>query len=244
MAIIEVIDVTKKFGGIQALNGVSLKVGQNEAYGLIGPNGSGKTTLLNIISGLLLPDKGAIKINGLRVDGQPPYFDSYRNLVRTFQIPKLWGRLTVMQNLLIAGYGKNKKMSEQEIRERAREFLEEFEMSKVSSLPASKISIGQAKLLEFGRAMVSDAKAVLLDEPFAGVSPVFVARQLDWIKKRKSQGCSFLIISHIISTLTEVCDRLGVMNEGKLIAEGVVEEVLASRDVVKAYLGGVNVAQS
>lgn len=242
--VVEVDNVSKKFGGLKALDNVRLYIKQGEIYGLIGPNGSGKTTLINLISGFYAPDRGMIKIQGVRVDGLPPYAKGYESLARTFQIPKLWSRLSVIQNLYLAGYAKIRNAKETDIRERVKEFLDSFDINKISELSASKVSGGQAKLIEFGRAMVSAAKIILLDEPFAGVAPHLVARQIEWIKMRKTQGTSFLVTSHIISTLAAVCDRLGVMHEGRLIAEGQPEEVLRSKQVIQAYLGGFHVSSS
>lgn len=244
MKVIEVEDVSKRFGGIQALDGVTLSLHSGEIYGLIGPNGSGKTTLINVISGFHDTDSGSVKINGVKVNGLPPYAYPYRGLARTFQTPKLWSRLSVLENLLVASYGKRGSLIQKDIKNRIEEFLEYFEMSRISKLSASKISFGQAKLLEFGRAVLSGAKIILLDEPFAGVSPSIIPRQIKLIKSLQANGFAFLIVSHIISTITEVSDKVGVMNEGKLIAEGKAEEVLELKDVIEAYLGGVRVTSS
>jgi len=242
MNILEVNNVTKRFGGITAVEKVSISIKAGEIYGLIGPNGSGKTTLLNLISGIHKPDEGLIYFDGFKLNFLPPYDKRFRKMTRTFQIPKLWKKLDVFTNLLVAGYGKSPSANKETLKEKAYYILDFLDMNHLARVPASKLSGGQAKLLEFGRALMSDAKLILLDEPFAGVSPALIHKQIELILTlRKEKNTAFLIISHIISTVVALADKIGVMSNGRLIAEGKAEEVLSSRSVIEAYLGGFGV---
>ncbi len=239
MKILELRGVSKRFGGIIAVDNVTLTIMEGEIYGLIGPNGAGKTTLLNLISGLHQPDRGEIVFNGIKISHQPPYSDAYKQMARTFQIPKLWKKLDVYSNLIIAGYGKTNGGNGEEIRREASNVLRFLGLEHVAQLPAGKLSGGQAKLLEIGRALMCNPKLLLLDEPFAGVSPAMVQKLTDYLKAiSREKGVSILIISHIISKLVEIVERIGVMHAGRLIAEGDPSEVLIDKSVVEAYMGG------
>lgn len=240
---LEIKNVSKSFGGLRAVDRLSLTIREGEIYGLIGPNGAGKTTLLNLISGIYKPDEGEILFNGVRISGKPPYSPHYRPIARTFQIPKLWRRLDVLSNLMVAGYGKSDGDVEK-LRDRAYKLLRLLGMEHVANYPASKISGGQAKLLEFGRALMTEARLLILDEPFAGVSPALMQKQMELvIKMKEEKKISAIIVSHIINKLTELVDRIGVMHGGRLIAEGEPRFVLADTTVIEAYMGGSNVAE-
>jgi ABC-type branched-chain amino acid transport systems, ATPase component len=245
MEILELKGVSKRFGGIIAVENVTITIMEGEIYGLIGPNGAGKTTLLNLISGIYAPDEGEIVFNGVRISNRPPYSDAYKQMVRTFQIPKLWKKLDVYSNLIIAGYAKAKKRDSGEIRREALNILRFLGLEHAINMPAGKLSGGQAKLLEFGRALMCNPKLLMLDEPFAGVSPAIMQKQIEFLKMiKKERGVSVLIVSHIISKLVEIVNRVGVMHAGRLIAEGVPSEVLVDKAVIEAYMGGSNVPES
>jgi branched-chain amino acid transport system ATP-binding protein len=244
MEILELKGVTKRFGGVVSVDNVSLTLAEGEIYGLIGPNGAGKTTLINLISGIYKPDGGEIFFNGVEISNQPPYSDAYKQMARTFQIPKLWKKLDVYSNLIIAGYGKANGRDERKIRSDVAKILRFLGLEHVAHMPAGRLSGGQAKLLEFGRALMCNPKLLLLDEPFAGVSPTIMQKQMEYIHMiRKEKGVAVIIVSHIISELVEIVDRIGVMHTGRLIAEGKPTQVLADEAVIEAYLGGSHVSE-
>ncbi len=232
--------VSKRFGGIVALNGIDLDIADGEIFGLMGPNACGKTTLINVISGFYQPDSGTIQIHGQAVNNKPPYADCFRCLSRSFQIPKLWPRLNVLSNLMISAMGKDASLKLGEAREKALRFLDKIELRHLEHEPASTLSGGQSKLLETGRAMITDADVILLDEPFAGVAPSLLPSLIEMIKERAKEKTSFLVVSHIISGIVDVSDKVGVMSEGRLIAEGKASDVFRTEIVVETYLGGSN----
>jgi branched-chain amino acid transport system ATP-binding protein len=232
----------KRFGGIRAIDGVSLEISEGDIYGLIGPNGSGKTTLINVISGVYQLDSGEVQVDGKKITGQSPYADCFHCLTRSFQIPKLWSKLSVLSNLMIAAMGKNATLNLSEAKEKALQMLDRLDLGRLMNEPANTLSGGQLKLLEFGRALVHNSKVILLDEPFAGVFPNMQPMLIEIMQGRARTGTSFLVVSHVISRIAEVSDRLGVLNRGRLIAEGTPAEVFRDKSVIEAYLGGKGVA--
>ncbi|MEM2904556.1 MAG: ABC transporter ATP-binding protein [Candidatus Bathyarchaeia archaeon] len=243
--------VVKRFGGLRAVDGVTLSVRSNSITGLIGPNGSGKTTLFNVISGVYSPDEGHTYFNGKRIDSLQPHEIWARGLVRTFQIPRLYRRLTVLDNLMLGAVGnvgegflgvfrnwKAWRRQEEQIAERAIDVLGLLELDKLASAPASDISGGQMKLLEIGRALMSEPKMLLLDEPAAGVNPTMARRIFERITHlREKLGLTFFIIEHRIDVLSEHADKICVMHEGQIIAEGPPEDVVKDPHVISVYLG-------
>jgi len=234
--------VYKKFGGATALDGVTLKIAEGEVYGLVGPNGSGKTTLINVISGLIQPDLGEVLIEGKKINGQPPYAECFRSLSRSFQIPKPWSKLSVLSNLMIPAMCKGDGVNLNEAKEKALQMLDRLQLTRLMNEPANTLSGGQLKLLEFGRALITSSDVILLDEPFAGISPGLQPVLIDMIRERAKTGTSFLVVSHIISTIVQSADRVGVMARGKLVVEGKPGEALSSKLAIEEYLGGKVVA--
>lgn len=238
---LEVRNVTKTFGGITAVDNLSIHIEDGERLGLIGPNGSGKTTLLNIISGVYKPDRGKIILNKLDITGLPPYKISLMNIARTFQVPRVFRNLTVLENMLVPtiprDYSHKKRIHTYD---RILEILELLKLTRLKDELAKNLSGGQQKLLEFGRALMGDAKLFLLDEPFAGVHPELVKIMINAIKKlNKELGATFIIVTHELEFLAEVAEEVAVLSYGKLIAKGELEEVTEKREVIEAYMGGV-----
>jgi branched-chain amino acid transport system ATP-binding protein len=248
--ILSVQDIRKSFGNLHALDGVSLEIAEGKVSILIGPNGSGKTTLINVVSGLFKPDSGRIRFNQKDVTGFPPHRLYKMGMGRTFQIPALFWGLTVLENLLVAYKGNpgegflksllNRFWKEEERRamEKASRILELLGLSGLWDQPAYNLSGGQMKLVEIGRALMSDAQLLLLDEPVSGVNPTLAHEIFSRILKLRDElGLSFLIVEHRLDIALKYVDEMFAMALGKLIAAGSPDEVMGNRKVVEAYLG-------
>ncbi|MDP6427981.1 MAG: ABC transporter ATP-binding protein [Rhodospirillales bacterium] len=250
--IIAVDDVRKSFGGLTALNGCSLSVAEGSITGLIGPNGAGKTTLFNIMAGAIRADSGQIRIADISVNGQNTHVLFHRGLVRTFQVPAGFPRLTVRENLMVVPAGQagetltrswfdwpRVRAREAEVRGKADEVLEFLDLTGVAEISARQLSGGQKKLLELGRTMMTDARIVLLDEPGAGVNRSLLKRITGAIRSLNSErGYTFCIIEHDMDLIAELCDPVIVMAQGRVLAEGTLGDVRANPEVLDAYFGG------
>ena len=225
--------VTKHFGGITAVDGVSLSAGAGEVVGVIGPNGSGKSTLFSLAAGGQKPDTGKIRLQGIDVTGWPTWKIARNGISRTFQIPSLFINMTVRDNLLAAAV----EGEWQRARERMEDTLDMLEIGHVVDNLASELSGGQQKLLEFGRVCMRDPKVVLLDEVTAGVHPNIRKTILEAILRLRKTGITFLIIEHDMEMVRETCDRLVVMDRGSIVAEGSFDEIASDTNVQQAYLG-------
>ena len=241
-AILETRGLTKRFGGLVAVDGLALRVNDGEMRGLIGPNGSGKTTTINMLSGLYRVDGGEVRLRGERIDQLRPHQIAARGVARTFQIPKLWGNMTVLENVLVpalAELDRGAGRPPAEIRERARRLLALVTLDRLREAPAKELSGGQGMLLQIARGlMVHPIHLFLMDEPFAGVHPTIKDTIMETIlRMNQTEGVTFLIVSHEMTTLRRLCRSVSVMHEGKLIAEGSFEEVANHATVLEAYLG-------
>lgn len=249
---LEVVQVVKEFGGLRAVDDVSFTLQANTITGLIGPNGAGKTTLFNTIAGVHSPTSGEITFLNKRISGLPPYRIFREGLVRTFQIPRPFPEMTVLENTMLVPMkqaGENfwsnwfsrdtVRAQERGIRERAREVLNFVGLERVTGDYAKNLSGGQQKLLELARALMVDPKLILLDEPGAGVNPTLLATIMDKLQELHAQGITFLIIEHNMDLIMTLCDPVLVMAQGKLLLEGPPAEVRSDPRVLEAYLGGV-----
>lgn len=247
--LLEVDSVSRHFGGLIALNDVSLTAEEGRITGLIGPNGSGKTTLVNIISGFLKPTSGRIRFDGSAVEGLEPYKIARLGLCRTFQITLNPQRMTVMENMLLGAreqMGERVLMAalhpgavrreEQRNMERAWHLLEMVRLQDHANELAGGLSGGQKKLLALVQVLMAHPKLILLDEPVAGVNPRLIDDIVDVIKKLRADGETFLIIEHNMTVIRELCDTVCVLDMGRVLAEGPVETVLAREDVLRAYI--------
>lgn len=243
--------VSKAFGGFRALDDISLEVADASLFGLIGPNGAGKSTLFAVISGFLSADAGDVALDGKPILTLPPDARARAGMVRTFQVPREFRHLTVRENLMASAPGQSGerllrlflqpsrvRREEAGIRARAEETMGFLRLGEVADLPSGRLSGGQKKLLELGRALMVEPKLILLDEPFAGVNPVMIAALSERIVELNTRGIGFLIIEHDLAALTRLVPQLAVMDRGRIIAAGPPREVLESKLVHEAYLGG------
>ena len=234
--------LTKRFGGLTAVDDLALRVDRGEVRGLIGPNGSGKTTTVNVLSGLYRADAGEIRLRGERTDRLRPHEITGRGVARTFQIPKVFGNMTVLENLLVpalAGLDRHPGRPMAAVLDRARRLLELVTLDRLRHHLAKELSGGQGMLIQIARGlMVDPIHLFLMDEPFAGVHPTIKDTIMETIlRMNREEGVTFLIVSHEMGTLRRLCPRVSVMHEGRLIAEGSFEEVASHALVLEAYLG-------
>jgi len=240
--VLETRGLTKRFGGLVAVDGLSLTVPRGEIRGLIGPNGSGKTTTVNVLSGLYRADGGEIHLCGQRTDRLRPHQITACGVARTFQISKLFGHMTVLENVLLpalAALDRGSGRGPAEIRARGRQLLEFVTLDRMRNDEARELSGGQSMLVQIARAlMIQPLHLVLMDEPFAGVHPTIRDIIMEAIlKMNREEGVTFLIVSHEMAELRRLCQRVSVMDEGRLIAEGTLAEVANDPVVLEAYLG-------
>ncbi len=247
--ILRVKDIEKNFGGLKALDGVSLDINKNTIVGLIGPNGSGKTTLINVISGFISPESGSIEFNGKDILSMEPHQIAQLGICRTFQLTRVFRRLTVLECMLLASKthddgllglfmnpGKVSRDRKADI-ERARKLLLALDIGHLGNEYARTLSGGQQKLLSFGMVQMAQPQFVLLDEPIAGINPTLANKIFEKIELEKKRT-TFLVIEHNIDILMNFCDEIYVMNKGKITAFGTPEEIQCNKCVIDVYLGG------
>ena len=248
---IKVESVSKRFGGVHAVNNTSIEIAKGSITGLIGPNGAGKTTLFNMIAGNLAPTSGHIYLDGEDVTGVPPFELFHKGLLRTFQIAHEFGTLTVLDNLMMVPSqqaGENLldawfrpslvRAQEIKVRDKAMEVIDFLNLDHVAQELAGNLSGGQKKLLELGRTMMVDAKVVLLDEVGAGVNRSLLREIGEAIVRlNQEKGYTFCMIEHDMDFIGRLCDPVIVMAEGAVLAQGTAKEVIANEAVIEAYLG-------
>jgi|Deesub1362A_J573_1020465.scaffolds.fasta_scaffold00172_51 branched-chain amino acid transport system ATP-binding protein len=241
------LNLSKFFDGLKALDSVNIHAKEGKITLIIGPNGSGKTTFINTISGFYRADEGKVFFQGVDITNKPAHYIYQNGIVRTFQIPQPLKKLTVLENLLIADDNPGEgvfmsllpawKKKEEELVEKAFTILEFLKIDHLWDNSAYQLSGGQLKLLEVGRAMMTDAKLIIMDEPVAGVNPVLAGNILDRLLELKEKGYTFLIVEHRLDLVLPYVDYIYVMANGRVIAEGVESEIMNNKDVIEVYLG-------
>lgn len=242
MSLLEARDVCKAFGGIQALNACSISIEQGSITGLIGPNGSGKTTLFNVMTGYERVDSGQVNFQGRTITNTTPDKVFRLGLGRTFQLTRVFPRLTVLENMHVAAQrndlkGLLSRWSSTHEQKRAIELLDFVGLTKHKNQPAGNLSYGQKKLLEFAFVLIADPRVILLDEPAGGINPTMINYLADRIRTLNVQGTTFLIVEHNMEFVMGLCHKIMVMHRGTRIAEGTPMEVRANPAVLEAYLG-------
>ncbi len=231
-------NLTKDFGKLRAVDNLSLSLEEGEIRGLIGPNGSGKTTVVNLITGVYRPTSGGVYFSGRRIDRLSPDNITHGGIMRTFQVARVFGDMTVLENMLIPAFTQG--TSTGEARHRARELLDFSLLGRLGNEPARNLSGGQTMLLQIVRGfMRQPLKLYLLDEPFAGVHPSIKDVIIETIQKmNREEGVTFLIVSHELTTVRRLCNRISVLHGGTVISEGTMKEVANDPRVIDSYLGG------
>jgi ABC-type branched-subunit amino acid transport system ATPase component len=231
-AALEIRDLRKRFGGVTAVNGVSLSLSPGRIHGLIGPNGSGKTTLFNCVTGVERRDAGEVWLEGRRIDGLKPYQIAQRGVGRTFQVIRVFPELTALENLLVVTRG-----SREEAERRARELLAFVKLERLAGEYAGNLSYGQQKLVEFIRMLMRDPSLILLDEPAAGVNRTLLNDLLEAVRGLRDRGKTVLLVEHDMKVVMGLCETVFVLDHGEKIAEGPPGVIQADERVIEAYFG-------
>jgi len=249
--LIQVDTLHRHFGGFRAVDGATLEIATGSITGLIGPNGAGKTTLFNVIAGVLEPTSGRVTMDGEDITGLPPHELFHKGLLRTFQIAHEFSSMTCRENLMMVPGGQSgetlwntwfgrRRIADEEraLRAKADEVLEFLTIDHLKDEKAGNLSGGQKKLLELGRTMMVDAKIVFLDEVGAGVNRTLLNTIADAIQElNRTRGYTFVVIEHDMDFIGRLCDPVICMAEGKVLAQGALDEIKANEDVIEAYLG-------
>ncbi|HJV66405.1 MAG TPA: ABC transporter ATP-binding protein [Geomonas sp.] len=242
--------IGKRFGGLTALEGISFKVTKGAITGIIGPNGAGKTTLFNVATGIYPPSQGAVLLEGKNISAYPPEKRARLGLVRTFQNIELFGKMTVLENVMVGLHTQSRSglfscafrmpwqlSEERRIRETARKWLDFVGISELADVEAGTLSFGKGRLLEIARAMALEPKLLLMDEPAAGLNSRETAELAQLIKRIRDLGVTVALVEHDMDLVMDICDNLVVLNLGTMLAEGTPREIQDNPAVVTAYLG-------
>ncbi|MCW6676914.1 ABC transporter ATP-binding protein [Aerococcaceae bacterium NML180378] len=256
MSLLEVKNLTKNFGGLAAVSNVSLHIEEGELIGLIGPNGAGKTTFFNLLTGVYEPSEGTVQVQTERgmitLNGTTPYKINEYGLARTFQNIRLFKEQTVLENVMVAMHGQQKNAlwssllrtasfyrTEQKMKEQALELLKIFDLDQFANDKAKNLAYGQQRRLEIVRALATRPKILFLDEPAAGMNPAETAELTALIEQiRRQFNLTIVLIEHDMALVMEICQRIYVLEYGRLLAQGTPEQIKQNPDVIRAYLGG------
>jgi branched-chain amino acid transport system ATP-binding protein len=232
-------NVTKSFGGITAVKGLSFEIMEGEILGVIGPNGAGKTTVFNLISGVFKPSSGTIEFCGNKISGLRPHSLARIGISRTFQSVKPFGRMTVLENVAIGGlFGRDHALSVNQARREAREILTYVSLEKKADLLAGSLTLAEQRRLELARALAAKPRLLMLDEVMAGLNYADIRLTLDLLQKLSSEkAIALLVIEHVMKAIVRLCGRILVMDYGEKITEGSPSEVMKNEAVLAAYMG-------
>jgi len=239
MALLEVTGITKRFGGLCAVNDLSLSLDKGQILGLIGPNGAGKTTAFNMISGFYKPDEGDINFEGKNITGLRPDQVCKLGLTRTFQVVKPFPQLSVRDNVMVGAY--NRTNDKKVARQKAEEIIEFLGMQDLEGMTASSLSVAYRKRLEVAKALATDPKIILLDEAMAGLRPIETDHMIDLVRQVSNQGIALLLVEHVMRVIMSLAERIVVIHHGEKIAEGKPQEIVHDKAVIDAYLGEVEI---
>lgn len=233
--ILQTENVVKQFGGLVAVDNISIELHEGEILGLIGANGAGKTTLFNMISGSVRPTSGKILFNGIRIDKLPPNKICKLGLGRTYQIVQPFLNLTVLENTMVGALLRNSSVKE--ARKKAEEILEFVGLSNRKDVVGGALNIPELKRMEVARALATEPKVLLLDEVMAGLNPTESEQVIELVRNIRENGTTIVIIEHVMKAIMNLSDRIYVLNQGKLIATGTPSEITQNSEVIKSYLG-------
>ena len=233
--ILQTENVVKQFGGLVAVDNISIELHEGEILGLIGANGAGKTTLFNMISGSFRPTSGKILFNGIRIDKLPPNKICKLGLGRTYQIVQPFLNLTVLENTMVGALLRNSSVKE--ARKKAEEILEFVGLSNRKDVVGGALNIPELKRMEVARALATEPKVLLLDEVMAGLNPTESEQVIELVRNIRENGTTIFIIEHVMKAIMNLSDRIYVLNQGKLIATGTPSEITQNSEVIKSYLG-------
>ena len=239
MALLEVTGITKRFGGLVAVDDLNLSLDKGQILGLIGPNGAGKTTAFNMISGFYTPDEGDITFEGKNIKGLRPDQICKLGLTRTFQVVKPFPQLSVRDNVMVGAY--NRTNNRRESRQKAEEIIEFLGMQEMEDMTASSLSVAYRKRLEVAKALATDPKIILLDEAMAGLRPIETDHMIDLVRQVSKQGIALLLVEHVMRVIMSLAERIVVIHHGEKIADGVPQEIVQDKAVIDAYLGEVEI---
>jgi branched-chain amino acid transport system ATP-binding protein len=242
MSLLEVRELSRRFGGLQALQAVSFQIGEGEIAGLIGPNGAGKTTLFNCVNGVCRPDRGRVILAGRDVTGRPPYAMARLGVARAHQVVRPLAELSVLENVAVGACYGRENLPLRRARQRAAEVLAFVHLEQRAALPAGKLNLAEKKRLELARALAAAPRLLLLDEVLAGLNPSEVTGMLDVVRAIRAQGVSVLMIEHLMHAVMNVSDHIVALDYGRVIADGTPAAVTRDARVVEAYLGDPQLA--
>lgn len=237
MALLSVQNITKKFGGLTAVNDVSLSVDQGEILGMIGPNGAGKTTAFNMISGYYTPNEGHVTFDGQEITGNRPDRICKLGLARTFQVVKPFAQLSVLDNVMVGAYNRTDNNTEAILR--SKEILDFLGMNEITQQLAGSLSVAGRKRLEIARVLATEPKMILFDEAMAGLRPKETDEVIELVRQISKQGIALLLVEHVMKVIMSLSDRIVVIHHGEKIAEGEPGEIVNNKAVIDAYLGEV-----
>lgn len=235
MALLEVRNLTKRFGGLVANHRINLNINEGEIVGLIGPNGAGKTTLFNCIAGYYRPEEGSVHFMGRNITGYPPERVCKEGIARTFQLVKIFKDMTVLENVMVGAFVRAK--TTREAREHAEEVLEFVGLADKQDALAGSLTIADKKRLEMARALATKPKLLMLDEVMAGLNPSEISEAVNLILKIRERGITLFLVEHVMAAIMPISDRIIVLDSGEKIAEGLPQEIASNERVIKAYLG-------